>query len=130
MPYYKDQDEGLHFIDSIDFEHLLPLGSQSITDEEVNTILDSRAATAAAILAATTNGQAFLLAVRSIIGDALAANAILKIYPEFFLAIDLARWEDTTLLVQDALTNSVITSLQYTQLKAAAVTYNIPLSLI
>ena len=130
MPYYKDQDGGLHFIDSTDFEHLLPLGSQSITDEEVNTILVDRAAAAAAIAATIPNGQAFLLAIRSIIGNALAVNALLKIYPEFFLAIELARWEDTTLLIQDALTNSVITSLQYTQLKTAAATYNIPLTLI
>lgn len=34
MPYYKSNDNLLHFIDSKDFENLLPIGSIQITDEE------------------------------------------------------------------------------------------------
>jgi len=43
--HYKTPDNSLHFLDSAEFEHLLPEGSVQITDEEAATI---RAATQSA----------------------------------------------------------------------------------
>jgi len=34
MPYFKDTDGRLHFLESADFEHLLPAGCVQITDTE------------------------------------------------------------------------------------------------
>ncbi len=36
---YKAPDNSLHFLDSAEFEHLLPAGSVPITDEEASAIL-------------------------------------------------------------------------------------------
>ena len=35
---YKDLENNLHFLDSAEFEHLLPVGCVQITDEEAETI--------------------------------------------------------------------------------------------
>jgi hypothetical protein len=35
---YKAPNNSLHFIDSVDYQHLLPSGSVQITDEEAATI--------------------------------------------------------------------------------------------
>ena len=35
---YKDSTNNLHFLDSTEFEHLLPVGCVQITDEEAETI--------------------------------------------------------------------------------------------
>lgn len=38
MPYYKDLSGKLHFLDSADFEHLLPEGCVEITEAEADAI--------------------------------------------------------------------------------------------
>jgi hypothetical protein len=38
MPHYKSPDNSLHFIESIEFEYLLPIGSIQITEEEVEAL--------------------------------------------------------------------------------------------
>lgn len=38
MPYFKDKTGGLHFLDSEDFEHLLPAGCMQITAAEAAAI--------------------------------------------------------------------------------------------
>ena len=35
---YKDKNNNLHFLDSAEFEHLLPVGCVQITDEEADSI--------------------------------------------------------------------------------------------
>ena len=39
MPYFKDSKNGLHFLDSEDFEHLLPADCVRVTDDEAASIL-------------------------------------------------------------------------------------------
>lgn len=39
MPYYKDLNDKLHFLDSIEFSHLLPEGCIQLTDEEAAPLL-------------------------------------------------------------------------------------------
>lgn len=51
---YKAPDNSLHFLDSVEHEHLLPNGSVQITNEEAATI---RAAAQAASEAAQTYAQ-------------------------------------------------------------------------
>lgn len=38
MPNYKSPDNAVHFLDSVEFEYLLPDGSIQITDEEAEAI--------------------------------------------------------------------------------------------
>lgn len=38
MPNYRDPVGGLHFLESADFEHLLPVGSVEISEEEADAI--------------------------------------------------------------------------------------------
>ena len=38
MPNYKDTNNELHFLDSAEFEYLLPAGCVAITDEEAQAI--------------------------------------------------------------------------------------------
>lgn len=38
MPNYKSPDNAVHFLDSSDFEYLLPVGSVQITDEEAEAL--------------------------------------------------------------------------------------------
>ena len=38
MSYFKDSKNGLHFLDNLDFAHLLPADCVSITDKEAKTI--------------------------------------------------------------------------------------------
>lgn len=54
MQHYKDTENNLHWLDSTDFEHLLPRGCVPITDEEAAAI---HAAEQAAIEAAKTYAQ-------------------------------------------------------------------------
>jgi hypothetical protein len=44
MPHYKAPDNSIHFLDSQEYEYLLPVGSVQITDEEADAM---RAALAA-----------------------------------------------------------------------------------
>jgi hypothetical protein len=41
MPYYKDLNGGLHFIEASAFENLLPEGSVQISDDEAKALQDS-----------------------------------------------------------------------------------------
>lgn len=38
MPHYKAPDNSLHFLDSAEYEYLLPAGSVAITDDEAKAI--------------------------------------------------------------------------------------------
>lgn len=38
MQYYKDTENNLHWLESTDFEHLLPRGCVPITDEEADAL--------------------------------------------------------------------------------------------
>jgi hypothetical protein len=38
MSHYKAQDNSVHFLDSAEFEYLLPAGSVAITDEEAEAL--------------------------------------------------------------------------------------------
>lgn len=41
MPHYKSPDNAVHFLDSADFEYLLPVGSIQITVEEAEALRPS-----------------------------------------------------------------------------------------
>jgi len=41
---YKDLEDNLHFLDSAEFEHLLPVGCVQITNDEAETIRLSKVA--------------------------------------------------------------------------------------
>ena len=38
MPYYKDTNNNLHFLESVEFEYLLPTDCVAITDEDAQAI--------------------------------------------------------------------------------------------
>ena len=38
MPYYKDIENHIHFLDSVDFEYLLPIGCIAISDLQADVM--------------------------------------------------------------------------------------------
>lgn len=54
MPFYKDQNNGLHWLDSAEHESYLPAGCIQVTDEEAGAI---RATAQQAILDAMTYAE-------------------------------------------------------------------------
>ena len=49
MAYYKDTSNKLHWLDSAEFEHLLPAGSVAITDAEAAVIQEANKPTPASV---------------------------------------------------------------------------------
>lgn len=50
MPHYQAPDNSLHFLDSSDYEYMLPAGSVQITDDEASSISVAKQAAAEAAL--------------------------------------------------------------------------------
>ena len=50
MPHYQAPDNSVHFLDSSDYEYMLPAGSVQITDDEANSISAAKQAAAEAAL--------------------------------------------------------------------------------
>lgn len=128
--YYQAPDNSLHFLSTQDIanggEKLLPSGSTPINATQVSTIQSSIAAAAQAAL---PNPTGFIEAVKVSLGGIVGANSLSVSYPLFFTTIQSGVWADAQALIVDALAKSVITSVQYASIKAAALQYNIPISL-
>ena len=71
MPYYKDANNRLHFLDDTAFSYILPEGSVGITDAEAS----------AAQAAANTPTPAEVLAAANAQRDSLLAVAGLRVVP-------------------------------------------------
>jgi len=71
MPYYKDTNNGLHFLDDDAFAYILPEGSVEITDTEAR----------AAQVAANEPSHEQVLAAKNSERDSLLATASLRIAP-------------------------------------------------
>ena len=140
MPYYKDINNGLHFLESatqelddgviIDNTTLLPSGCILITDAEAQAIITANEAAQAAILAALPNSAGFTQAIKSELGGIVDVNALAVAYPLFFDAIATQQWSDVKALVLDAQSKNVINTNQYAAIKSAALSFNIPLELV
>jgi hypothetical protein len=61
MPHYKDLENKLHFLDSTEFEHLLPTGCIPITDEEAEQIRLEQEAAIPVIIPVLTPRQARIM---------------------------------------------------------------------
>jgi len=140
MPYYKDINNGMRFLDSatqelddgviFDNTTLLPSGCILITDAEAKAIIAENEKAQAAIIAALPNSAGFAQAIKSDLGGILAVNAISAAYPLFFDAIATQQWSDVKALVLDAQSKNVINTTQYAAIKSAALSFNIPLELV
>jgi hypothetical protein len=75
------------------------------------------------------NVAKFAQDVKTAMGGILASNALMVAYPAFFPAVTAYEWSDLQVLLLDALAKSVISELQYSGIKAAAIINNIPISL-
>jgi hypothetical protein len=123
--YYKDTDNKLHFLDSAEFEYLLPLDSILITNEEAATIQAEYLAS----LPGIPDVQGFTQALKTALGGIIGANAIAVAYPLFFTALQTSEWDDVQALLIDAKTKTLLTTDQYAEIKTLAETYNIPINL-
>lgn len=123
--YFKDTNNGLHFLSDADIEAggelLLPPGCVQMTDAEATIVI--------AAMSVSPDPVAFSQAVKSGVGGILAANALMVAYPAFFPAIETGQWNDLATLILDAQSKNVITSAQYAAMKTAAALYNIPVTL-
>ncbi len=75
------------------------------------------------------NSAGFEQAVKTALGGALAANSLAMSYPLFFPAVANGVWSDVQAFIIDANTKILITSTQYTAIKAAAAANYIPITL-
>jgi len=71
----------------------------------------------------------FSNAIKSALGGIVQANTLAASYPLLSPAIDGAVWSDAQALIIDAKANAVITTTQYSAIKTAASTFNIPVEL-
>jgi len=130
MPYYLNNTTNqLYGLDSVDHEYALPDGVTPITDEQAQAIHDANAAAQAALNASLPNPTAFTQAIKLELGGIVSVNALAVAYPLFFDAIATQQWSDVKALVLDAQSKNVISIIQYAAIKAAALSFNIPLNL-
>ena len=107
-------------------------GSESrlISDSDVIAWIASGGAPLPADAAIPSPNRAlFITAMTTALGGILAANNYAKAYPLFMPAFDAADWVNASAIIQNALATLVVTPTQYAAIKAAAVTYSIPLTL-
>lgn len=62
MPYYKDTENKLHFIDDAQYEYLLPAGSVQITDAEAEQIQSAQVVEQAVVIDPVEKLKSFLAA--------------------------------------------------------------------
>lgn len=129
MAFYKDIDGGLHFLDSTDFEHLLPVDAIAITYDEAASIQAAYAAASEAAAALLPNPQAFQDSVKATFGGIVAAAALGTLPLYFFAAVSSGQWTDVQELIINAQTTNLITADQYAAIKVAATQYNIAITL-
>lgn len=79
------------------------------------------------IIVIDVNG--FTQACKTAAGGIVAANTLAKAYPLFFAAIEQQQWADVQTLIIDAHGDATLNDVDYAAFKAAAVTYNIPITL-
>jgi hypothetical protein len=71
----------------------------------------------------------FIQAIKNGLGGIVAANSVAVAYPLFFAAVQEQHWPDTQALLIDAKTKNLLTDQQYLDIKTAAATFNIPVTL-
>lgn len=84
---------------------------------------------AADFIAPHPDGLGFAQAIKAGLGGIVAANALAVAYPLFFTAVQIGNWPDVQALIIDAKTKSLLTTQQYSDIKTAATTFNIPVVL-
>ncbi len=103
MPHYKSLDNAVHFIDSIEFEYLLPSGAVLITDEEAEALRPVAPVVTPPIVVSPRQIRQALTAagLRTQVESAIAtsANQDLKDWWEFSTAFE----ENHPMVVQMAL---------------------------
>ena len=110
MAYYKDTNNQLHFLDSTEFEYLLPIDCVVITDEEAD---DIKQLELAKLSASTINTNQFLLDIKSVVGGIVAYNTLIASYPLLDQSIKGEEWLDVQYLLDDAKTKDIITPINF-----------------
>ena len=126
MPYYKDKINQIHFLDSTDFEHLLPEGYITITDKEAENAISIKQEE---MIASSVNPIQFISDIKAAIGGVLGSNTLAVLYPLLFPSIQTSDWVDVSVLILDAKSKEVINTIAYNLIKASAIANNIPITL-
>lgn len=71
----------------------------------------------------------FTQAVKAAVGGIVASNALAKLYPLFYPAVQEGNWDDVRALIIDAHNTGALTDLQYAGFKIMVVNYHLPISL-
>jgi len=137
MAYYKDtlntnpNLNGVHYLDTLDLERLLPITCVPITDAEGQAIEAAFEAAQALKVAAMPNPAAFIQACKTVIGIAnLTVNTqLFQVVQLAMDAISQNQMADLQTIITSAHTNAIITQIQYDAIKAAAIQFNIPVTL-
>jgi hypothetical protein len=81
------------------------------------------------VVSTTPNPSGFIQAIKNGLGGIVAANSVAVAYPLFFAAVQEQHWPDVQALLVDAKTKNLLTTQQYADIKTAAATFNIPVTL-
>ena len=126
MPYYKDTINQIHFLDSTNFEHLLPEGYIIITDKEAENAISIKQEE---LIASSVNPTQFISDIKAAMGGILGSNTLASLYPLLFPSIQTSDWVDVSALILEAKAKGVINTISYNLIKASAIANNIPIIL-
>lgn len=130
MPYYKDINNEIHFLESPDFIDLLPKSCINISSIDADKILIDNKTKKQDILDKQPNASKFIQDIKFNIGGIVEANNLARSYPLYFSAIQTEQWGDVEELTLDAKITKIINPVQYDGIKNAAIANNIPINLI
>jgi hypothetical protein len=131
--------EILSWIDTDTHNYVLPASSMlhECSDSEWSLDRSSKLAVIsgsvvpyiAAAITPIPDANGFIQAIKTALGGIMASNTLAIAYPLFFSAVQSGAWLDVQALIIDAHTKTLLTDTQYSAFKAAAVTYNVPVTL-
>lgn len=99
------------------------------TDDQAAQAQNIFAASSVVINAPSPDPIGFAQVIKTSLGGVVGANALMKLYPAFFPAVQTLQWADVQALILDAKANNIINSDQYAAFQSAASQYNIPITL-
>ncbi|MGZ4959336.1 MAG: hypothetical protein ACXV7J_08790 [Methylomonas sp.] len=123
MKFYKDENNNVYAYtaDGSQDAYILP-NLIAITQEEADALRIPPPSTA-------PNFLGFIANIKAALGGVVPLNALMRQYPAFSDALNMAEWADVRDLLVDAKTLGVITSTQYTDFQVALTANNIPVVL-
>lgn len=129
MPYYKNAQEKLFWLDDEKFYDSLPKGCEPITDDDAKALLAAKQKAAEDAMANAPKPDAFIDKLKAAMGGIIASNTLARAYPLFYPAVQQQIWPDVEALIIDAHSTAVLSDDQYAAFKQLALDSHLPITL-